>query len=63
MRYFTEIVTFALLACILFVLGAGMLGYPYPESQIFSGAIGWVMREVAQTINNHQNNNHHPKGD
>lgn len=53
MRYFSEIVTFTLMLCVLLVLVMGMLGYPYPESDLFAGIVGFSIREIAQSLNNH----------
>ena len=55
MPYFSEIVCFTLLGCILFVLVLGMLDFEYPESDLFAGIVGFSIREIAQCLNNHYN--------
>ena len=60
MQYFSEIVCFTLLGSIIFVLVLGILGYPYPDSDLFAGIVGFSIREIAQCLNNSYNS---PKQD
>ena len=57
MQYFSEIVCFVLLGCIVTVVILSMFGetFKLPQSELFAGIIGFSMREVAQCLNNHYN--------
>lgn len=55
MQYFSEIVCFVLLGCIVTVVLLSMFDHQFPQSELFAGIVGFSMREVAQCLNNHYN--------
>ena len=55
MKYFAEIICFSLVGAVIFVLILGMWGHQYPTSELFAGIVGFLMREIAQCLNNHYN--------
>ena len=63
MQYFSEIVTFTLLGAVVYVLILGMHGYPYPDSDLFAGIVGFSIREIAQSLNNYYNRKNEPGGE
>ena len=55
MKYFAEIICFMLVAAVILVLAMGLVNKDYPNSELFAGIVGFLMREIAQCLNNHYN--------
>ena len=55
MELIIQVLVVALMSCVILVLVLGLLGYPYPESDLFAGVVGFSMREITQCLNNFYN--------
>ena len=60
MDILVHVLMIGFIACVLCVLVLGMLGFDYPESDLFAGVVGFSMREITQCLNNYYNQ---PKGE